>query len=121
MRWFFSSETSSLSMRTVLETQLLGKKQSACQPFLTSSHPSRLTEIIFHPEYDESGAGGLSYDVALIKLAGSADARFCLVYLKLYLYFCVFLSFFLLCQVPLARLSSFPGRRLHRRHGLDVR
>merc|ERR1719284_1913786 len=35
-----------------------------------------LTEIIFHPEYDESGAGGLSYDVALIKLAGSADARF---------------------------------------------
>jgi len=35
-----------------------------------------LTEIIFHPEYDESGAGGLSYDVALIKLSGSADARF---------------------------------------------
>jgi len=35
-----------------------------------------LREIIFHPEYDESGAGGLSYDVALIKLSGSADARF---------------------------------------------
>merc|ERR1711962_1091728 len=35
-----------------------------------------LTDIIFHPEYDESGAGGLSYDVALIKLSGSADARF---------------------------------------------
>ena len=94
MRWFFSSETSSQSMRTVLETQLLGNKQSACQPFLTSRHPPRLTEIIFHPEYDESGAGGLSYDVALIKLSGSADARFCFVYLNLYFYFCIFYLLF---------------------------
>ena len=81
MRWFFSSETSSPSMRTVLETQLLGNNQLVN---LSSLPPApRLTEIIFHPEYDESGAGGLSYDVALIKLSGSADARFCFVYLNL--------------------------------------